>query len=96
MNISLNTILSYLKKMNFEYKYFGKNDISINGYSSLKNLKDNSITWIKNQSYYDEKFFVGLEDVLLVVKSDININSIYFKMRGLLYAIIRKKYFFQY
>ena len=94
MNISLNTILSYLKKMNFEYKYFGKNDISINGYSSLKNLKDNSITWIKNQSYYDEKFFVGLEDVLLVVKSDININSIYFKDAGFIICDNPKEIFF--
>lgn len=72
MKIELNSILNFLKNSGLEYKYCGRNDIKINRYSSLKNIRNNSITWVKNQSYYKEELFIGLKEVLLVVNSDID------------------------
>ena len=58
MNVRVTSILNYLKKSNLKYDYRGKMDISINRYSSLDNVKNNSITWVKNQSYYKEELFI--------------------------------------
>lgn len=76
MNIKTNDILKYLDELNLEYDYYGKIDFSINRYTSLNNVKNNSITWIKNKSYYKDELFDGIINILLVVSSDINIKEI--------------------
>jgi UDP-3-O-[3-hydroxymyristoyl] glucosamine N-acyltransferase len=76
MDIEVNSILNYLKESNLEYDYHGKIDISISRHASLNNIRCNSIIWIKNKSYYREKLFNGVKDVLLVVNSDVNIKDI--------------------
>ena len=69
-------ILNFLQKSNLKYDYFGRMDISINGYSSLHNIKDNNITWIKNESYYKDDLFSGLKNVLVVSGPDIKIKEV--------------------
>ena len=76
MRIKTINILTYLQESNFEYDYYGKIDISINGYSSLQNIKSDSITWIKDESYYKDKLFYGLKNVLVVSSPDIKIKEI--------------------
>lgn len=50
--ISINDILNYLKSNNYKYNFYGNKDNIINGYSSIKNYKPNSITWFKNKSKF--------------------------------------------
>lgn len=94
MNIGLNSILNYLRKINLEYEYYGKMDISVNRYSSLSNIKNNSITWVKNQSYYKEELLVDLNNVLLVVKSDVDVKGTHNKELGFIVCNNPKEVFF--
>ena len=74
MKIELNDIFDYLERMKFEYKYYGKRDVVINCFSALNNLKNNSITWIKNCSYYKKGAFSDIKDVLIVANTDVDVN----------------------
>lgn len=94
MNIELKRIFDYLEKANLKYKYYGKTNILINRYSSLNNIKNNSITWVKNQSYYKEELLVGLEDVLLVVNSDVDVKATHNKDLGFIICDSPKEVFF--
>lgn len=75
MKIDINDILYYLKDKNIKYNYFGKNNISVNGYSSLNNIKNNCITWIKDQSFYEEELLIGLKDVIFIVHTDVKFEQ---------------------
>lgn len=94
MEININRILNYLKESNLEYDYYGKDDFFINKYASLNNIKDNSITWIKNKSYFKEELFKGVKNVLLVVNSDINMDEIKNKDIGFIICQNPKEVFF--
>ncbi len=94
MNIELKSIFDYLEKANLKYKYYGKTDILINRYSSLNNIKDKSITWVKNQLYYKKELLVGLEDVLLVVNSDVEVKVPHNEDLGFIICDNPKKVFF--
>lgn len=76
MKIKSNNIFAYLKSLGAEYEYYGKTNIEVNKYSSFNNITSNSITWVKNKSYYKEELFDGLKDTLLVINSDIDVKEI--------------------
>lgn len=76
MIIELKQILDYLDESDIKYKFIGKENIRINGYSSFSNLKSNSISWVKDQLNYKDEILSELKNVLLVVKSDIEIKEI--------------------
>lgn len=94
MGMELKSIFEYLEKANLKYEYYGKTNILINRYSSLNNIKNNCITWVKNQSYYKEELLVGLKDVLLVVNSDIDIKAIHNEDLGFIICDNPKEVFF--
>ena len=94
MEININSILNYLKESDLKYDYYGKDDFFINKYASLNNIKDNSITWIKNKSYFKEELFNGVKNVLLVVDSDINMDEIENKDIGFIICQNPKEVFF--
>lgn len=94
MDIKLENIFNYLRESNLEYKYYGKTEILIDRYSSLNNIKNNSITWIKNRSYLKKELLIGLEDVLLVVNSDVDMQTIDNKNLGFIICDNPKEVFF--
>lgn len=73
--IELSEVLDYLDDISIKYKFTGKDNLIINKYSSLNNLDSNCITWIKTQINYKEEMLLGLRDVLLIVKSDLEIKE---------------------
>lgn len=75
MRIELKTILNFLDELDIEYNFTGKEDVVITKYSSFKNLDSSSISWVKNQLNYQEEVLVGLNNVLLIIKSDVEINE---------------------
>ncbi len=46
--VKLDEILDFLYEQNIAFSYKGKKEITVDGFSSLKNYKDKTITWIKN------------------------------------------------
>ncbi len=75
MIIELKQILDYLDQSYIKYKFIGKDNIRINGYSSFGNLKSNSISWVKDQLNYKDENLSELENILLIIKSDIAIKE---------------------
>lgn len=51
--MKLETILSWLEKSNYNYTFSGNEQIEINGFSSLQNYKEDSLTWIKKEDVYN-------------------------------------------
>lgn len=49
--VSLNEIIKYLEEHGIAYKYYGDNNCSVEGFSSLNKYKENTITWCKNSKY---------------------------------------------
>lgn len=92
--ITLDRILSYLDEEQLAYDFIGKRNLVITGYSSIMNLKPQCISWVKNQSYYKSELLEGQRDILLVVKSDIEINSGYTDEMGLIMCENPKELFF--
>lgn len=48
MKVSVKEIMSFLEHKEFDFQIMGEKTSSVLGFSSLKNYKDNTITWIKS------------------------------------------------
>ncbi len=94
MKIELNSVFEYLKGLDIEYNYYGNNDMELNKYSSFNNIISNSITWVKNKSYYKECLLEGLKDTLVIVNSDVDINDTYNDKIGFIVCNDPKQMFF--
>ena len=53
MMLQLETILDFVCEQGQGYKYFGEENISVEGFCALSNLKRNCITWIKHLESFD-------------------------------------------
>jgi UDP-3-O-[3-hydroxymyristoyl] glucosamine N-acyltransferase len=53
MVTAIRQVFNFLEKGAFEYKYSGSNDLLINGFCALTDLKQDCITWIRNSNSYD-------------------------------------------
>jgi UDP-3-O-[3-hydroxymyristoyl] glucosamine N-acyltransferase LpxD len=71
LNINIRRILDYLTSVNITYDFVGNDQVTIQHYSSLKNIKDKSITWVKNVDNFDISSLNNNSD-LLVVSNNIN------------------------
>jgi len=84
MWIKASNVLRYLEKMDLKYKFIGNSEFEIKEYSSIKNIKNMSITWIKDIQNVEE---IDLDNItgLLVISNEIrdiemlnkNINFIF-------------------
>lgn len=74
MEIKVVDILKFLKSKEYQYNYIGKEYFSISNYASISNIKNNCISWIKNESYFQKIDFNNLLNVLLVVDKSIIID----------------------
>lgn len=94
MEIKLNNILKYLDEMNFNYTFMGNKDMSLERYSSLNSLKNHSITWIKNKSYYKEELISEMKEVLIILDSEIIVESLLYKDNAFIFCHNPKEVFF--
>lgn len=82
MNISIQNILIYLDEMNLDYRFIGDDNLVINKYSSLKNIKSNSITWVKNIDKFNNIELRDCSNLLIVsseaIGSELNKGSVSF------------------
>ena len=77
--VSIKDICTYLDSINIEYEYHGKECLELEGFSSIYNLKDKSLSWIKTIDTFDfSSLPLEIEDNLLISnhpKSDLTLNS---------------------
>lgn len=66
MILKLSEIFDFLYETNQKFIYYGNNELSINGFCSLKNMREKSITWIKKFDNYDISIIDKLLDLLIV------------------------------
>lgn len=71
--LGIKDILNYLKTSNLNYKYIGKDDVSVAGFSSLDNYKTGCFTWLKEQKNWKDEY-LKYNIPLLVVQSGCNVN----------------------
>ncbi len=102
MDISIKDILSYLEKSDFEYKFLGNENLIINKYSALSNVKNNSVTWIKDAKRYNKSIFDDVKNILVVsneienfVLSSKNLSFIFCKNPKEVFFSILKNFFEQ-
>lgn len=75
MVIEVIKILDYLDKSGIKYIFNGNENVVITAYSSFVNLNSNNISWVKNQSNYNEEVLFGLKDFLLITHPDVEIKK---------------------
>ena len=51
--ISIKDICTYLDSINIKYEYHGKESLELDGFSSIYNLKERSLSWIKKIDMFD-------------------------------------------
>lgn len=70
MFLEVSTIIEHLSDEGYEVTCFGDNKRSINGYCSLYDLRDNSITWAKKYEYIDTSSLNDYKNVIVIVNSE--------------------------
>ena len=71
--ITVSEILNFLDKKNLEYDFKGDRDDSIVGFSSLRNYKEGSITWVRDKKILKE---VSINKIrCAVVQDGVEINA---------------------
>ncbi|MCL1789758.1 MAG: hypothetical protein FWG40_00105 [Peptococcaceae bacterium] len=66
MSLSISTILSFLETENLTHQYYGNNDLSINSFCPISELRSNAMTWIKTANSYDFSN-INLDLTLLII-----------------------------
>lgn len=94
MSIPVGKILKYLEEAELKHSYIGNREINIFGYSSINNIKNNNISWIKNKTYYDEDAIFQLKEVVVVMTNDIDINENFEQKNGYIICENPKEIFF--
>ncbi|MXQ72771.1 hypothetical protein GSF08_02265 [Clostridiaceae bacterium DONG20-135] len=67
---SINDVLKILEKGKVKYKYNYLAEISINAFSSLNDLKENSITWVKHINEHSVAYLKNTSNVLFLCDID--------------------------
>jgi len=67
--VKIKDILNFLDNQEIEYDFHGNKETEINSFSSLKNYKSGSFTWLKNESMLSHLSF-PLTDITLVFAQD--------------------------
>lgn len=64
--ITVFKILEYLNKHGVEYTFIGKDDLSVEGFCSLSELKSGCLTWIRDVNSYDVSKLSGFTNLLVI------------------------------
>ncbi len=54
--IKISNILQYMAEMSEDFEFIGDENDTISGYSSLTNYVNGTLTWVRNHSFYLEKY----------------------------------------
>lgn len=69
MTINVLEILRFLDQIKINYNYYGNENSSIETFSSLSCIKDNSIIWVKNQLNIDLSKLNHCENLLVICEN---------------------------
>jgi len=94
MGIKASSIINYLENINSKYKFIGNTEFEISEYCSINNLKNRSITWIKNLQKIDKITFDSTTE-LLVVSNEIIDKEILNKNISFIFCENPKEVFFR-
>ena len=64
--IKIDKILNYIERLGEKYDYIGKKDLSVNGFSSLSNYKNGSLTWVKSKKNIPNSFDLSMIELAIV------------------------------
>ncbi len=67
MSISADQMIKHLTKEGYGIDCFGNEERSIDGYCSLYDLSDNSITWVKELEYLDKSSLDDHKNMIVIV-----------------------------
>ena len=69
--ISIKQIIEYLQGQGLEITYFGEEELLISGFSSIAEIQDNTVTWLRkyNEEYVEE--FKSHQNILLVTTQEV-------------------------
>lgn len=70
--MTIQEILNFFDSMNIEYTFLGNKQTEVSGFSSLKNYKQNTFTWAKNELAYDYNF---KDKLLVIVQEGLDIQA---------------------
>lgn len=70
--MTIREILDFLRAENIPCQFYGDETIEITGFSSLKNYKENTVTWAKNPRAYQYDFS---EKILVIVQDGLEIPA---------------------
>jgi len=87
-------IKDFLNANNYKFNYLGKDDIDISGYSSIKKINDNKISWIKNKNYFNENILLDKKNIILVINEEVKVKNKYLSDKGLIICDDPKEVFF--
>lgn len=76
MSIPISKLLCALKEMNLPVEYYGKSDAFINGFSSLKNIRSNSLIWIKDWEKYNLENIDAKLNLVVIANMPIGLDEI--------------------
>ena len=71
--IKIKKILDFLKEENIEYDFEGNDEDIIEGFSSLKNYRKGTITWVKN--YNHDLEMLSIAPRLVVAQKGVDVFS---------------------
>lgn len=54
VRVRIKEIIEWAENNNYDFQYFGNENISVEGFSSLKNYKDNTFSWINLKNPVDD------------------------------------------
>lgn len=76
MEVRIETILDYLDITGVDYKYIGSKNVAINRFSSINNLKSNSVSWLENKEKIRNCDFSNIKDALIIIPDSMQVVNV--------------------
>lgn len=74
--LNIKSIISYLDNHQVNYTYHGIEELNINGFCPLNNLKSNSMTWIRDVNSYNVSLLYDINNLLVICNQVDNPNTL--------------------
>ncbi|SCJ97211.1 UDP-3-O-(3-hydroxymyristoyl)glucosamine N-acyltransferase [uncultured Eubacterium sp.] len=95
--IKIKDILEYLNSINLKYQFYGNKEENVNGFSSLKQYKLNTVSWLKSSESLSNE--ISLDKIkLLICQEGVDVlaqNTIVTKEAKKTFYAILEKFFHQ-
>jgi UDP-3-O-[3-hydroxymyristoyl] glucosamine N-acyltransferase LpxD len=94
MMVNAGEITQFLNANDYKYNYLGKQDIDISGFSSIRNISANKISWVKNKNFFKENILKENKNILLIINKDTEVKGNYLFDNGFIVCSNPKEIFF--